>query len=765
MASLAAYVVRYRWWVIGAWVVVFLASAAFAPRVTGPLKQGFGEVDTESRLAVRQMVDALDVSESGVTLVFSSDTLQVSDPAYIAAMEDAIAPLREIPEVARVVTFYSVQSQARGAALGETMVASDGRTTYAFVELDASIDESTTLVEPIRDALADTELDVWVTGGVALFADLTAYSEADLRRAELITIPLLAIALLIVFGGVVAAGLPVAMGLLSVSITLSLVFMMAQVTDMSVLTLNIASFLGLGMAVDYSLLMVTRFREEIGNAAADAGHSAAVAQAISTTMQTSGKAIAFSAGTSVIALSGLLFFDFMMLRSLGVGGIVVIVFSMFIALTLLPALFAVLGRRVDALSIWRRRREDGERGFWFVLSRWVMRHPFAVIVPVVAVLLLLGAPFLDVKLGASWSSMLPEGAESRQGDEIVAERFGPSELAHIVLVETSPASTLSPENVAANLAFIARMDADPRVARVESVLGADPTATAARMAALMASGGLANDGAGILSDTERAALGSMLSDDMRTQVVRVVPAHPPMSDETKALLADIRAAHPGTLGGDMTVRVTGITADLEDTIERMYGDFPMVILYVMVVTYLALFFLLRSALLPLKAVILNALSILAGFGALVFIFQQGNFQNLLGFTAGGFTEATAPILIFSVVFGLSMDYEVFLLSRVKEDYEKTGDNTRAVAVGMQRSGRVITSAAAILILVSLGFATGDLLLIKAIGVGTAIAVLIDATIVRALLVPALMRVMSGANWWAPRRLGGGTRAAPSQYGG
>lgn len=757
MAPLATFVIRYRWWVIGAWIAVFLASATLAPRIGGALKQGFGEVDTESRLAVRQMVDALDVSESGVTLVFSSDRLEVSDPAYVAAMEDTIAPLREIPEVTRIVTFYSVPDEEMGA----TMVASDGRTTYAFVELDAPIDESTALVEPIRDALADTELDVWVTGGVALFADLTAYSEADLRRAELITVPLLAIALLIVFGGVVAAGLPVSMGLLSVSTTLALVFLMAQVTDMSVLTLNIATFLGLGMAVDYSLLMVTRFREEIG-AVTDGVQdgAAAIATAVSVTMQTSGKAIAFSAGTSVIALSGLLFFDFMMLRSLGVGGITVILFSMLIALTLLPALFAVLGRRVDALSLWRRRQTDDERGFWFVLSRWVMRHPFAVIVPVIALLLLLGSPFLGVKLGAPWSSILPDEAESKQGDDIIAERFGPGEQAHIVLVETSPISTLSPENIAANLAFIARMDADPRVARVESVFGSNPAEAAARMAALMAARGLA----GNMADSERAALGSLLSEDLRTQVVRVVPAHPPMSDETRALLSDIRAAVSNVnMGGDMTDRTTGVTADMEDNIERMYADFPWVILYVMVVTYIALFFLLRSALLPLKAVILNGLSILAGFGALVFIFQWGNFQELLGFTAEGFTEATAPILIFSIVFGLSMDYEVFLLSRVKEEYEKTGDNIRAVAVGMQRSGRVITSAAAILILVSLGFATGDLLLVKAIGVGTAIAVLIDATIVRALLVPALMRVMAGANWWAPRWLGGGppTKSRPS----
>ena len=752
MASLATFVIRYRWWVIGAWIVVFVASLSLAPRVAGALKQGFGEVDTESRLAIRQMVDALDLSDSSVTLVFSSDSLEVTDPAYVGAMEDAVAPLREIPEVTRIVTFYSLPS--------ETLIASDRRTTYAFVELDASIDESTALVEPIRDALADTELDVWVTGGVALYADITAYSEADLRRAELITAPLLAIALLIVFGSVVAAGLPVAMGLLSVAITLALMFLMAQVTDMSILTLNIASFLGLGMAVDYSLLMVTRFREEIGIAGANAVGRAAVALAVSTTMQTSGKAITFSAGTSVIALSGLLFFDFMLLRSLGIGGITVIVFSMLIALTLLPALFAVLGRRVDALSIWRRRRRDDESGFWFVLSRWVMRHPFVVIVPVIALLLLLGAPFLGVKLGAPWSSMLPERAESRQGDDIIAERFGPSELAHIVLVETSPTSTLSPENVAANLAFIARMDSDPRVERVESIFGADPAAAAQRIAALVASGGLAGD----MADSERGALGSLLSADSRTQIVRIVPASPPTSDEARALLADVRASLPSSdMGGDMTVLVTGVTADLEDTIERMYTDFPWIIVYVMVVTYLALFFLLRSALLPLKAVALNALSILAAFGALVFIFQQGNFQELLGFTTEGYLEATAPILVFSIVFGLSMDYEVFLLSRVKEDYEKTGDNTRAVAVGMQRSGRVITSAAAILILVSLGFATGDLVLVKIVAVGLAIAVLIDATIVRALLVPALMRVMAGANWWAPRWLGGGppTKSRPT----
>ena len=726
LTRLAAFVIRFRWWVIGGWAVVFLVSVPFAPRVTSQLKHGFGELDTESRAALRLVDEELGFAESSVTLVFSSETLDVDDPAYAQEIERAIAPLRQRPDVVRVVTHFTVQ--------GDTFVAEDRRTTYAFVELDASLDEAVDLVEPIRDGLGETDLDVWVTGGIALFADLSIYSERDLQRAELITIPLLAILLLIVFGSAVAAGLPVAMGALSVVTTLALVFVVAQATDMSIFVLNIASFLGLGMAVDYSLLMVSRFREELQRA----GN---VASAVTTTIETSGKAIVFSAGTSVIALSGLLFFDMMMMRSLGVGGITVILFSMLIALTLLPALFTVLGHRVDRLSIWRRRTTRG--GFWFTLSQWVMRHPIAVIVPTTAFLVLLGLPFLNVNLGSPWASILPEEAESRQGQDLVTERFGPGELSQVILVESSPTSTLSPGNIAANLEFVERMENDPRVVRVDSIFSAEPRMTWEQFIALSGLGGSTP----AVSDEAPTAFNELVSVDLRTQMVRVVPRHSPTSDETKALVSDIRSNPPG---GDMTMLVTGITADQLDNVDSMYSDFPRVIVYVVIVTYVALLLLFRSVILPLKAVVLNALSILASFGALVFVFQQGNFEGLLGFTSEGSTEATVPILVFSVVFGLSMDYEVFLLSRVKEEYDRTGDNTRAVAVGMERSGRIITSAAAILIVVSAGFATGDILIIKALGLGTAIAVLVDSTIVRALLVPALMRVMSRLNWWAPR---------------
>jgi RND superfamily putative drug exporter len=522
------------------------------------------------------------------------------------------------------------------------------------------------------------------------------------------------------------------MGVISVTSTLALVYLLAQVTDMSVFVLNIASFLGVGMAVDYSLLMVSRFREEL------AGRD--TQDAVAVTCATAGKAIVFSAGTSVIGLSGLLFFEFMMLRSLGVGGIIVILFSMLMALSLVPALLAVLGQRIDALPVIPRRLGAGR--FWFRLSRWVMRHPVAVIVPVSTALLLLGAPFLGVKLGSPWASILPEDAESRRGWEVVAEEFGPGELTPIVVVSTSETGVLSEENLQAAYDFAERLLRDPRVDRVDSIVTVDPSITLDQYRRMYSS-----DTPRQPEDRKAAlALAELTSDSRDTSMMRVFSRHHPVSDETKSLVDDIRAAPPG---GDLQSSLTGVTPDLMDTVDRMYSDFPKVIIFVTITTYVALFWLFRSVVLPLKAVIMNAMSILASFGALVFVFQQGHFQSLLGFTSEGFVEASVPILLFSLLFGLSMDYEVFLLSRIKEDYEATGDTIGSIATGMERSGKVITSAALILILVASGFATGDILIVKALGFGIALAIFIDATIVRALLAPALMRLMSDLNWWAP----------------
>ena len=294
---LGGLMVRLRWWVIGFWVIVLAVSLPFAPRVTSQLKSGFGDIDTESRAALRLMTENLGIPESSITVVFSSDDLRVSDPRYADDVEQTLAPLLELPQVVRFITFYNT--------LNANMVSADEHTTYAFILIDAPIDDAVGDVPEIKSLLRPDSLDVWVTGGLAIFSDLNEASERDLRRAEIITLPLVLIALVIVFGSVVAAGLPLAMGVISIGTTLAIIYALAQFTGMSVFVLNIASFLGLGMAVDYSLLMVSRFREELID------HD--TTEAVQITCATAGKAILFSAGTSAIGLSGLLFFQMMML--------------------------------------------------------------------------------------------------------------------------------------------------------------------------------------------------------------------------------------------------------------------------------------------------------------------------------------------------------------------------------------------------------------------------------------------------------------------
>jgi RND superfamily putative drug exporter len=427
----------------------------------------------------------------------------------------------------------------------------------------------------------------------------------------------------------------------------------------------------------------------------------------------------------------------MMLRSLGVGGVTVILFSMLLAMSLVPALLSALGHRVDSLSVLPRRRAWGR--FWAALAGWVMRRPLAVIVPVGAGLLLLGVPFLDVRPGTPWASILPEGAESREGWDVVVRDFGPGELAPIIVISTSAEGVLTSRNIDAAYEFARRLQSEESVVRVSSIVTVSPEITPEQYRIMYASASRGPPGIA-------RAVDAYTNDAADTSIMYVTTSLPPIAEAAKELVRGIRAQRPG---GGLETFVTGATADLMDTTEQMYSDFPKVIVYVLVAIYAALFMLFRSVLLPLKAVILNVMSILASFGALVFVFQQGHFQNVLGFSSEGFTEATVPILLFCIVFGLSMDYEVFLLSRVKEEYDAGADNTAAVATGMERSGRVITSAALVMVLVSAGFATGDILIVKVLGFGTALAILIDSTVVRALLAPALMSVFGDANWWAP----------------
>ena len=413
--------------------------------------------------------------------------------------------------------------------------------------------------------------------------------------------------------------------------------------------------------------------------------------------------------------------------------------SVIAALTLLPAVLVLIGTRIEHFRIFRVPGDDlSNHGFWATLSRWVMQRPVLVLIPTLAILLLLGEPFRHANISSPDATILPKTTESRQGYDQLVAAFGPGEISPMVLAFESPSSIYDPANIAAIRSVIRQLEADPRVARVEGfgALGADVTDQQAvgliNLQRLAAENGIGSRFSQFANDNTALAL----------VYLHAYPNDP----ESKDVLADIRAM---PVGGDVTLLVDGGTAEIVDVVNEMYGDFPLAIAIVVIATYLILFILFNSVLLPIKAILMNTLSLFASYGALVWIFQDGHLTGPLRFDPQGYVEASLPIIMFCILFGLSMDYEVFLLSRIREEWDKTHDNTEAVAVGLQRSGRIITSAALIVVVVTISFISADVILVKALGFGIALAVFLDATIVRALLVPATMRLLGDANWWVP----------------
>ncbi|MCH7738547.1 MAG: MMPL family transporter [Chloroflexi bacterium] len=714
----------HPWPVIAVWALVLVPAAFFAPRVSDRLLSGLGEAPTEARAAAHLLEDELGASPTGMAFTFYHPELSVEDDRYREALTGAIAPLEALADVVRVDSVYSTGNRA--------LASPDGHTTYVNVLIGANPQEALEHFSELTGAVSSELLEVKATGGLAIFADVNKSSERDLRRAELFTFPLVLLALIFVFRSVLAATLPLLMGGIAVAITLAAIYLLAAGVDMSVFVLNVITFLGLGAAIDYSLVLVGRFREERSNYE--------VTESVGRAMSTAGRAIVFSGITSMLGLSGLLFFDYMMLRSLGIGGVIVIAVSLVVALTLLPALMGLMGSRLGqgASGI------GGARG-WGRLAGWVMAHPWTVLVVVGVSLVALGTPMLRVNLGSPWADILPSSAESRQGWNLVADEIGPGELAPILVVLRSESGQFRGSDIPKIAEFAKRIEADPSVARIDSVIDLLPGGALEQEGALEGGDDLPTLAATLGFEKEfREQAGRYTSGSIT--LITVYSKFGPPEQETEDLVHRLRNL-PEPEG--VEILVGGGTADLSDAVDRMYGVFPWVIVYVMVSVYLALMVMFRSVLLPLKAVVMNTMSLFAAYGALVLIFQDGLLDPILGPTATGFTEATVPILIFAIVFGLSVDYEVFLLSRIKEHWDETGDNELAVRKGMEQTGRIVTSAALILVLVAGSFATADIVIVKALGLGTAIAIALDASIVRALFVPAIMRLMGPANWWAP----------------
>ena len=741
---------RRRWVVIGVWLAVLALALPFAPQLPGALRSGgFTLNDLEASRARQLLESELNLPPSAMVIVLQSQTeARAGDPEFELAAAQTLARVPRAKHVAGLLTHN----------LAPRQVSADGRTVYEIVALDLASDDSPLALDPVRDALTPVPgMQAYLAGGPAFYGDIQVLSEHDLQRSEFISLPLAALALLFVFGSLVAAGVPIIVGGSAVVIALGALYFVAQQTPLSIFVLNLATLLGLGLGVDYALLLTSRFREELaarGGGRLDDGtlDQPRINDAVAATVGTAGRAVFFSGFTVLLGLIGLVLFEFMVLRSVGIAGAAVVGLAVAAASTLLPAVLAVLGPRIDSFRIRLRRTPSAandpqpERdGAWARLARTVMRRPLAFFIPTLIFLLILGSPFLHARFNAPDASILPPDVPSRQAFDLLATEFGEGEFAPLVLAIRTSGPATAPDNVAALYDYSRRLAADPAVSRIDGLVDVDPRLGLEQYQLLYSAPG------GPADRFVARALASSTKGDLTA--FTVYTPYGPNRAEGRELVNALRdptsdvAPPPG-----MTVLVGGGAAEVTDVVARIGADFPRSALFILVSTYLVLFVLLRSVILPAKALIVNALSITASFGALVWIFQDGNLSSLLDFAPLGFVETTLPVILFCVLFGLSMDYEVFLLSRMKEVYDQTGDNREAVERGMERSGRIVSSAALIVVVVAGSFAFADIVLIKALGIGVAIAVALDATLVRALLVPATMRLLGDLNWWMPARL-------------
>ncbi|HET9756904.1 MAG TPA: MMPL family transporter [Candidatus Limnocylindrales bacterium] len=732
---LGRFVVRRARLVVAAWAVLIAIALPFAPQVPDALSAGgFIRDDLESARAKTLLEQELHVPPSALVVAFHSDELTAGSPAFETG---AAAAMRDIPSAPHVVGVISHLLQPR-------QVSADGHTAYDIVLLDLPADDSPDALPILRERLHEAPgLTVELAGGPAFYGDVQEVSERDLQRSEVISLPLAALALLLVFGSLVAAGVPLVVGGSSVLVALAAIFVAASFTPMSIFVLNLATLLGLGLGVDYSLLLTSRFREELAKRPDD--EPTRVQEAVRITVATAGRAVFFSGLTVLLGLLGLVLFEFMILRSVGIAGAIVVGFAVLAALTLLPALLALFGQHLDRLAIRRVQPRPAAEGPWARLARRVMQRPLVFLIPTLGLLLLLGSPFLHVRFNSPDASILPADLPSRAAFDRLRDAFGEGEFAPIAIAVRTNGNATDAENVAALFDYSRRIAADPRVTRVESLVDIDPRLTLSQYQLMY------GDPNGPRDRFVATALTATTKGDLTA--FTITTPFGPNREEGRALVRDLRAGTgPLAAPAGTTVLVGGGAADVADVVDGVAADFPRTAVFIIVTTYIVLFALLRSVILPAKALILNALSLTASFGALVWIFQDGNLSAPLGFQPVGFVETTQPVILFCVLFGLSMDYEVFLLSRMKEVWDTTGDNTEAVARGLERSGRIVTSAALIVVVVAGSFAFADIVLIKALGLGVAIAVALDATVVRALLVPSTMKLLGRWNWWMPASL-------------
>lgn len=696
------------------------------------LNPGWDAPGSGSERAARQLRDNLGRDETPVIVLFSPKTPElghVDTFAYRQAVEAALSPLFSNAQVNSVFTYYS-SGNAK-------LKSHDGRLTYAIVNLKRGEDEGVAAYRQLRESVVSDKLQIKLGGELAVYVDVREQLDRDLRRAELFSFILLAVLLIWVFRSAVAAMLPLVVGAVTILSSTGWLKLATHFTDINVYAPNVVSMLGLGLAVDYSLFMVSRFREELA-----LGH--AVDRALRTTMLTAGRTLMFSGLTVAASLFCLFLLPQRFFHNMGLAGGISVASAMFVTVLLLPALLFLLGKRVNQWAPPLLAKSPSmlrEEGRWFQFSHFVMRNARAVLVVSLAVLLVMGLPVADMKVGPADSRSLPVTAESRQVEETLQTAFAVNELTPVMVVVRTRGELASPESLSALYRLTHEISHLPDVARVAGLMTLDESLGLSDYQLLYQNPSQFPQASGALAEYGRGQYTLI--------TVHIKPDS--TSAEARELVARIRALPLPPALAEM--QVGGFSAFHLDYLQSLRSEVPKVFAAIVMVIFVLLFLMLGSLLVPVKVVLTNLLSLSATYGMLVWIIQEGHLSGLLGFTPQGALDGTILVLIFASAFGLSIDYEVFLLSRVKEVCDATkGDNLKSVSVGMQRSGPIITNAALLIGVVLGAFAMGEVVFIKAIGLGLLLSVIVDATLVRMLLVPSTLRLLGWLNWWAPKPL-------------
>jgi RND superfamily putative drug exporter len=749
LARWGAWIARHPVRVLAAWVVVLILAVIFVGQFTSNLRGNATGTSGSDSAAAAELLDASFPHAARETdlVVLHSDEVTAQDAEFRRLVGTAIDRYAGAPGVGAVSNPYDKP---------ETSVSADGHTALIEVGITGDASDAEAAAEPLGELAQDLStgrIEVYFTGRAPLDAAAVERGNEDLARAERIGLPVAALVLLIAFGSVVAAAVPLILGLASVLTTLGFLGVMSRLVTFDTFVQSAVSMIGIALGIDYCLFIVTRFREEM--ARADDHSRQARAIAIGTVTATAGRAVLYSGTTVMISLSGLYLVRSATVRATTLGMMTAVVVMMAVAVILLPAVLALLGPRVNRLALpWLRRsmaHPDEERSAWARLASVSMRRPLLVAAVAVAALTLLALPAFGLRYGADTSPGATRDTPAGKGMTRISEAFAPGVIAPIDVVVTRAAGTLSERDLqtVADLSATARRE--PGVAAVSSLTDVlDQRAGGHGPAQLAAVRSAAPD-----------RIDSIVDNDGRTTVITVVPVAGPDSEAAHRLVDQLRADAGRVLSGTgLSAHVGGVPADLADVITENDRATPLVIGVVLAASWLLLLRAFRSLLLPVKAIVMNLFSVGVAFGAMVLVFQDGHGAGLLGVDRVGFIQVMVPLVAFALVFGLSMDYEVFMLSRMREAWQRDGDNRAAVRTGIVRTAPVITAAAAIMIVVFGSFTFTRLVDLKQLGFMLAVAVLIDATVIRLFLVPALMRLMGRWNWWLPRWLDRPARLRP-----